>query len=81
MLITVTRSGGFAAVKKERAVDTSARPDAAEWEGLARRVLPQPVADGFHYRITVDGQVLDVDENGLTADQRKLIRAVLAEEA
>ncbi|MER5726747.1 protealysin inhibitor emfourin [Streptomyces sp. NPDC002138] len=81
MLITVTRSGGLTGVKKAREVDTSARADAARWEGLARRVLPPPVADGFHYRITVDDQVLEVDETGLTGDQRELIRGVLSEGA
>ncbi|MET9607870.1 protealysin inhibitor emfourin [Streptomyces sp. NPDC006512] len=79
MLITVTRSGGFTGVEKTREVDTSARQDAAEWEGLARRVLAPPVADAFHYRITVDDQVLDVDETALTREQRELIRAVLAD--
>ncbi|MBT2467714.1 hypothetical protein J7E97_07480 [Streptomyces sp. ISL-66] len=80
MLITVSRSGGFTGVDKVRKVDTSARRDAEEWEGLARRVLP-PVADGFHYRITVDDQVIDLPETALTGDQRQLIRAVLGEEA
>lgn len=80
MLITVSRSGGFTGVDKVRKIDTSVRRDAADWEDLARRVLP-PVADGFHYRITVDDQVLVLDETGLTGDQRELIRAVLGEEA
>lgn len=78
MLITVTRSGGFTGVDQEREVDTAARLDAAKWEGLARRVL-QEVADGFHYRITIDGHVLDLAEPALTGDQRELIRAVLGE--
>lgn len=78
MLITVSRSGGFTGVDKVRKIDTSARRDAAEWEDLARRVLPS-VADGFHYRITVDDQELVLDETGLTGDQRELIRAVLGE--
>lgn len=80
MLITVSRSGGFAGVDKVRKIDTSARRDAVEWEGLADRILP-PVADGFHYRITIDDQILDLSETVLTADQRQLIRAVLGEEA
>ncbi|WP_330294287.1 protealysin inhibitor emfourin [Streptomyces sp. NBC_00503] len=80
MLITVSRSGGFTGVDKVRKIDTSARRDAAAWEDLARRVLP-PVADGFHYRITVDDQELVLDETGLTGDQRELIRAVLGEAA
>ncbi|AWZ06240.1 MULTISPECIES: protealysin inhibitor emfourin [unclassified Streptomyces] len=80
MLITVSRSGGFAGVDKVRKIDTSVRRDAAEWEDLVRRVLPS-VADGFHYRITVDDQVIDLDETVLTGDQRELIRAVLGEGA
>ncbi|WP_405497302.1 protealysin inhibitor emfourin [Streptomyces sp. NBC_00096] len=80
MLITVSRSGGFAGVGKVRKIDTSVRQDAAAWEDLARRVMP-PVADGFHYRITVDGQELVLEEMGLTGDQRELIRAVLGEMA
>ncbi|MBT2449225.1 hypothetical protein J7F03_19425 [Streptomyces sp. ISL-43] len=80
MLITVSRSGGLTGVDKVQKIDTSARRDAAEWEDLARRVLP-PVADGFHYRITVDDQVLEIGETSLTGDQRELIRAVLGEGA
>lgn len=80
MLITVSRSGGFTGVDKMRKIDTSARRDAAEWEGLARRAV-RPVADGFHYRITIDGQAVEIDEASLTGDQRELIRAVLDEGA
>ncbi|MCB5164975.1 hypothetical protein LG634_09055 [Streptomyces bambusae] len=78
MLITVTRSGGFAGVEKTRSVDTSARTDAAQWEELAHRALA-PAADGFHYRITVGDQVLDVQDPCLSVAQRALIRAVLGE--
>ncbi|MER5811709.1 protealysin inhibitor emfourin [Streptomyces sp. NPDC002033] len=81
MLISVTRSGGFTGVEKTREVDTTARPDAAQWEGLARRVVEPPTADGFHYRITVDDHVIDLDESALTRHQRELISAVLAEGA
>ncbi|MCM1969607.1 protealysin inhibitor emfourin [Streptomyces sp. G1] len=80
MLITVSRSGGFTGVDTTRKIDTSGRRDAAEWEGLARRAV-RPVADGFHYRITIDGQAVDIDEAGLTGDQRELIRAVLGQRA
>ncbi|MFD9303403.1 protealysin inhibitor emfourin [Streptomyces sp. NPDC060048] len=78
MLITVSRSGGFAGVDKVQKIDTSARRDAEQWEDLARRVLP-PVADGYHYRITVDDHVLELDETNLTGAQRELVRAVLGE--
>ncbi|MFI5762411.1 MULTISPECIES: protealysin inhibitor emfourin [unclassified Streptomyces] len=80
MLITVSRSGGFTGADTMRKIDTSVRRDAAEWEGLARRAV-RPVADGFHYRITIDGRAVDVDEAALTDDQRDLIRAVLGEGA
>ncbi|RSS66033.1 protealysin inhibitor emfourin [Streptomyces sp. WAC06614] len=80
MLITVTRSGGFTGVEKTRELDTHARPDAARWEELAHRAVA-PTADGFHYRITVDDQVLDVQDPFLTEEQRELVRAVLVEGA
>ncbi|MFD9355744.1 protealysin inhibitor emfourin [Streptomyces sp. NPDC060031] len=80
MLITVTRSGGFAGFEKLRSLDTSDRADAAELEGLAQRAVA-PVADGYHYRITVDDDVLDLQDPGLSDDQRALIRTVLGEGA
>lgn len=80
MLITVTRSGGFAGLEKLRALDTSGRADAADIEELARRAVT-PVADGYHYRITVDEEVLDVEDPALSEAQRALIRVVLGEGA
>ncbi|MFJ4776622.1 protealysin inhibitor emfourin [Streptomyces sp. NPDC088762] len=80
MLITITRSGGFAGLEKTRALDTSDRADAAELEELAQRAVA-PVADGYHYRITVDDEVLDLQDPCLTDDQRTLIRTVLDEGA
>ncbi|MFF8271489.1 protealysin inhibitor emfourin [Streptomyces sp. NPDC016562] len=80
MLITVTRSGGFAGLEKLRTLDTSSRADAAELEELAQRAVA-PVADGFHYRITVDDEVLDLQDPFLSDAQRTLIRTVLGEGA
>ncbi|MCB5181980.1 protealysin inhibitor emfourin [Streptomyces antimicrobicus] len=80
MLITVTRSGGFTGVEKTRELDTDGRADAARWEELAHRALAA-TADGFHYRITVDDQVLDVQDPYLSEEQRALVRAVLGEGA
>ncbi|MGW6979263.1 protealysin inhibitor emfourin [Streptomyces sp. NPDC054932] len=80
MLITVTRSGGFAGSEKLRALDTSGRADAAELEELAQRAVA-PVADGYHYRITVDDEVLDLQDPFLSDTQRALIRTVLGEGA
>ncbi|MEU9086207.1 protealysin inhibitor emfourin [Streptomyces sp. NPDC048357] len=78
MLITVTRSGGFAGHEKLRALDTLGRADAAELEELAQRAVA-PVADGHHYRITVDDEVLDLQDPFLSDAQRTLIRTVLGE--
>lgn len=80
MLITVTRTGGFAGFEKVRALDTSERGDAAELEELAKRAVAS-VADGYQYRITVDDEVLDVQDPCLTDEQRTLIRTVLGEGA
>ncbi|OEJ35088.1 protealysin inhibitor emfourin [Streptomyces subrutilus] len=80
MLITVTRSGGLAGFEKLRALDTSGRADAAELEKIARRAIA-PVADGYHYRITVDDEVLDLQDPCLSDTQRELIRTVLGEGA
>ncbi|MFE9933855.1 protealysin inhibitor emfourin [Streptomyces sp. NPDC005533] len=78
MLITVTRSGGFAGQEKLRALDTSDRADATELEELAQRAVT-PVADGYHYRITVDDEVIDLQDPFLSDAQRTLIRTVLGE--
>ncbi|WP_030761568.1 protealysin inhibitor emfourin [Streptomyces sp. NRRL F-2664] len=76
MLITVTRSGGFTGREKLSALDTSGRADAADLEELAKRAVA-PVADGFRYRITVDDEVLDLQDPCLSDAQRTLIRTVL----
>ncbi|MEU6865491.1 protealysin inhibitor emfourin [Streptomyces sp. NPDC046876] len=80
MLITVTRSGGFAGGEKERALDTTGRKDAPRWEELAHRAVAS-TADGYHYRITVDGRAVDVQDPYLSEEQRELIRGVLGEGA
>ncbi|MER6218913.1 protealysin inhibitor emfourin [Streptomyces sp. NPDC048387] len=80
MRITVTRSGGFTGGEKEREIDTAGRRDAPRWEQLAQRAV-QPTADGYHYRITVDGRALDLQDPYLSEEQRELIRGVLGEGA
>ncbi|MEV7415399.1 protealysin inhibitor emfourin [Streptomyces sp. NPDC089919] len=76
MLITVTRSGGFAGVEKARELDTRGLRDAERWEELAHRaVAPRP--DGFHYRITVDDEAIDLQDPYLSEDQRTLIQALM----
>ncbi|MEU8436609.1 protealysin inhibitor emfourin [Streptomyces sp. NPDC029216] len=80
MLITVTRSGGFAGGEEERELDTAGRLDASQWEDLAHRAVAS-TADGYHYRITVDDRAIDLQDPYLSADQRQLIRGVLDEGA
>ncbi|MEU3405144.1 protealysin inhibitor emfourin [Streptomyces sp. NPDC006670] len=80
MLITVTRSGGFTGAEQERKLDTSGLRDAPKWEELAHRAVA-PTADGYHYRITVDGRTVDLQDPYLSEDQRRLIRGVLDEGA
>ncbi|MFB7245187.1 hypothetical protein CW362_22380 [Streptomyces populi] len=88
MRIEVRRTGGFAGIERRAEVDTSARPDAAEWHALAERVLaagrdtpPAGVPDGFHYEITVDGRTVRAADPHLTEAQRELVSRVLKEGA
>ncbi|MFG2512933.1 protealysin inhibitor emfourin [Streptomyces sp. NPDC048584] len=88
MRIEVSRTGGFAGIERRAEVDTTGRPDAAEWHTLAERSLsagrgtpPPGVPDGFAYRITVDGRSVHCADPHLTDDQRTLIRRVLKEGA
>ncbi|MEU4032692.1 protealysin inhibitor emfourin [Streptomyces collinus] len=88
MRIRVRRTGGFAGIERLAEVDTSARPDAAEWQALAGRVLasgrdtpPPGVPDGFRYEITVDGRTVYAADPRLTEDERDLVSRVLKEGA
>ncbi|MEU9335868.1 protealysin inhibitor emfourin [Streptomyces sp. NPDC048290] len=86
MRIQVRRTGGFAGIERQAEVDTSGRPDAAEWRALAGRAVDAGrgtpaagVPDGFSYEITVDGTTVYCADPRLTDDQRELIRRVLKE--
>lgn len=88
MLITVTRTGGFAGRERTGSLDTECRSDGAELERLAERALSsegpagrEPVPDGFAYVVHVDGKVVELHDPYLTEDQRQLIAAVLGEAA
>ncbi|MFI1362137.1 protealysin inhibitor emfourin [Streptomyces griseochromogenes] len=88
MRIQVRRTGGFAGIERRAEVDTSGRPDAAEWQALAERVLasgrgtpPAGVPDGFSYEITVDGRTVYAADPRLTEEQRELVSRVLKEGA
>lgn len=88
MRIQVTRTGGFAGIERRAEVDTSGRPDAAEWQALAEAALAdgrgEPstgVPDGFHYEITVDGRTVHCADPRLSPAQRTLVSRVLKEGA
>ncbi|MEU4171281.1 protealysin inhibitor emfourin [Streptomyces sp. NPDC026665] len=88
MRIEVRRTGGFAGIERRAEVDTSARPDAAEWHALAERALaagrdtpPAGIPDGFHYEITVGGRTVHAADPRLTEAQRELVSRVLKEGA
>ncbi|QES06022.1 hypothetical protein DEJ44_10595 [Streptomyces venezuelae] len=90
MRIRVRRTGGFAGIERSAEVDTSGRPDAAEWHGLAAAVLADCTAgtagaggvpDGFSYEITVDDHTVHCADPRLTEAQRTLITRVLKEGA
>ncbi|GCD45910.1 protealysin inhibitor emfourin [Streptomyces paromomycinus] len=86
MRIQVRRTGGFAGIERHAEVDTSGRPDAAEWHALAEQAAaagrgtpPVGVPDGFSYQITIDGDTVYASDPRLTTEQRKLISRVLKE--
>ncbi|MFE5942240.1 protealysin inhibitor emfourin [Streptomyces sp. NPDC056480] len=87
MRIRVRRTGGFAGIERSAEVDTSGRPDAAEWHTLAITVLAdgddegQGVPDGFRYEITVDARTVRCRDPRLTEAQRTLVTRVLKEGA
>ncbi|MGW0787268.1 protealysin inhibitor emfourin [Streptomyces sp. NPDC002911] len=88
MRIQVSRTGGFAGIARHGEVETSGRPDAAEWEALAEAALTAGrggshavVPDGFRYRITVGDRTVECADPRLTETQRTLISRVLKEGA
>ncbi|MFD3438108.1 protealysin inhibitor emfourin [Streptomyces sp. NPDC058685] len=89
MRIHVHRTGGFAGIERVAEVDTTGLPDASTWHDLAEQALaggrtgfPGEVADGFSYRITVDGRrTVQCADPRLSEAQRTLISRVLKEGA
>ncbi|MFH8972574.1 protealysin inhibitor emfourin [Streptomyces sp. NPDC017890] len=88
MRIQVRRTGGFAGIERHAEIDTTGRPDAAEWHALAERAVadgrstpPVGVPDGFGYQITVDGRTVYAADPRLTDEQRRLVSRVLKEGA
>ncbi|MDX3328881.1 hypothetical protein PV405_30175 [Streptomyces sp. ME02-6979-3A] len=88
MRIQVSRTGGFAGIARHGEIETSGRPDAADWEALAESALAAGrggtaagVPDGFRYRITVGDRTVDCADPRLTEEQRTLISRILKEGA
>uniref|UniRef100_A0AAU2K0X2 Metalloprotease n=1 Tax=Streptomyces sp. NBC_00049 TaxID=2903617 RepID=A0AAU2K0X2_9ACTN len=88
MLITVTRTGGFAGGERTASLETECRDDRPELERLAELALSGegpagqgPVPDGFSYVVHVDNKLVNLHDPYLTEDQRQLIEAVLADAA
>ncbi|GAA3371379.1 hypothetical protein GCM10020367_21810 [Streptomyces sannanensis] len=88
MRIQVRRTGGFAGIERFAEIDTTTRPDAAEWHALVERAVadghetpPIGVPDGFNYQITVDAHTVYCSDPRLTEAQRELITRVMKEGA
>lgn len=91
MRIQVTRTGGFAGLRRGGVVETEKLPDAEEWQKLAEQALADArltgeedragVPDGFHYELSVDDRVVHSADPHLSDAQRDLFRRVLAEGA
>ena len=76
MRISVRRTGGFAGIARTWECDTAMLPGAraAEIERIARSLAVgrSPLADGFSYEVTVDGEAREV------ADAEALIEVISA---
>lgn len=86
MRIAVTRSGGFAGLRRCKELRTEGHPDADRLEELARTALAAEqdtaglgVPDALHYEITVDGRSVHCADPQLSEAQRELVRTVLRE--
>ncbi|MEV7730266.1 protealysin inhibitor emfourin [Streptomyces sp. NPDC101733] len=85
MLISVTRTGGFAGRERTGSLDTRCRADGPELERLAERSMSadttpvRPVPDAFDYVVHVDGKVTELRDPYLTDEQRELVDAVLGQ--
>lgn len=85
MKISVVRSGGFAGIRREWALQVDDRDDRDEWLQLVA-ILPwdsrgRPVAapiqpDRFSYRIRVSRRRITLPESELTGPWRQLVERV-----
>ncbi|MFD7028595.1 protealysin inhibitor emfourin [Streptomyces sp. NPDC059917] len=84
MLITVTRTGGFAGGERTASLETTCRADGPALERLAELASDDdgaagrtPVPDGFRYLVRLDDKLVRLQDPYLTEDQRQLIDTVL----
>ena len=74
MIVTVTRTGGFAGMTRTGELDTAAVPDGRQVEQAIRRIDPaqvpdnQPQPDRYRYRVVAEGTELSVAEQDLDRD-------------
>lgn len=74
MIVTVTRTGGFAGMTRTGELDTAAVPDGRQVEQAVRRIDPaqvpdnQPQPDRYRYRVVAEGTELSVAEQDLDRD-------------
>lgn len=85
MRITVTRSGGVAAIRRQAVIDTEERSDADAWHALVRQAdlanAPphRPAPDRFVYTIRVEDDEVTISEQDLAGALLELVDRALAE--
>jgi Emfourin len=83
VIVTVTRSGGFAGLVRTAELDTAAAPDGDRVEQAVRRLDPArvpssgPQRDRYVYRLQVPGAEMTVAEQDLEAELAWLVERVL----
>lgn len=87
MLITVSRSGGFAGLTRRAQVDVDAAPDAAWWRTAAAGATPlplpepapSPVRDAFTWTIEVGAERAVLPDSAVRGPLREIAERTLAE--
>jgi hypothetical protein len=85
-VVSVRRSGGFAGLVTESAMDLATDPAGAEVAALLRRIdlgripksAPQP--DRFVYTVRIGDRERQIHEQDLTPDLRRLVDLVLTDD-
>jgi emfourin len=85
-IVSVRRSGGFAGLVTENAIDLATDPAGAEVAALVRRIdlgrvpksAPQP--DRFIYTVRIGDRERQIHEQDLTPELRRLVDLVLTDD-